>query len=228
MRKKKKAVTLLELILAITFLSVIVLGLNSINQFSHFQTVNTDRRARIQNQLVILVEHMRREMTKAIGNESVFGGADSVINTYLSNGNTAIKVYVDSGVAYATGVNAIYAAGDGQRGSPTDRWIAYRFTGGAILPVTNRYQIWFCSRCVDTPNCNTCDPANATAWGNDIVAKNIQAFALNPAKPPGTVLSNNSITVAITACWDPSIPENVDNSCITTNVLITMPSVNAH
>lgn len=230
MKREKNAVTLLELILAIVFLSVIVLGINSIYYFSHFQTVNTDRRARLQNQLSIAVEHMRKEIGKAIGNEAI-DGADQVIDTTSGvSGNTAIKVYVDSGTAYVSGVNAIYRVGDGRRGTASDRWIAYRWTGAAgITGVPNsQYEISFCPRCLDIPNCTVC---NAGAWGvaQNVVAKNISAFI--PVKTTNTIgqLNNNSITVAITACWDPSIVESVDNPCVnTTTSLITMPSVTAH
>lgn len=234
MKREKNAVTLLELILAITFLSVIVLGINSIYYFSHFQTVNTERRAWLQNQLSLTVEHMRREIGKAIGNEALYT-ANSVIDTSNIAGQTAIKVYVDSGAALAGAgtPDVIYAAGDGQRGSLTDRTIAYRWTGAGGAPVT-RYQVQFCPKCANAP-CAACNPAWVTA--QNIVGKNIAAFTVGslagaafvPGKPgaPGP-LNDNSIAVQITTCWDPAIAENVDNPCLTTTTLITMPSVTAH
>ncbi len=233
MKREKNAVTLLELILAITFLSVIVLGINSIYYFSHFQTVNTERRAWLQNQLSITVEHVRKEIGKAIGNEAV-DGANQVIDTTSGvSGNTAIKVYVDSGVASGVAPNIIYATGDGRRDIATDRWIAYRWTGATGSTATE-YQIWFCPQCANVA-CAACNPAWGTA--QNIVATNIAAFVVGslvgatfvPGKPgaPGP-LNNNSIAVQITACWDPAIAENVDNPCLTITTLITMPFVTAH
>ncbi len=239
MKRKKNAVTLLELILAIVFLSVIVLGINSIYYFSHFQTVNTNRRALVQDQLTVLVEHMRREISKAIGNEAV-DGANQVIDTSNILGQTAIQVYIDSGTAYVSGVNAIYRAGNGRRVKPPDRWIAYRFTGAVGIP-GNRYSILFCPECASVP-CAACNPGWGTA--QNIVATNIVDFAVGslvgatfvPGKPgaPGP-LNNNSIAVQIKVCWDPADPGivglnngTVDNPCITSNTQITMPSVTAH
>jgi len=229
-REKNAAVTLLELILAITFLSVIVLGINSIYYFSHFQTVNSDRRAWLQNQLVVLTEHMRREISKAIGNEVIYGAGTVIDTNNIGPTDPGLKIYIDSGAPSGAGADMIYAAGDGMRDlTSTDHFIAYRFTD-ASGPPADRYQVRFCPECTN-PTCTTC----IVAWDTHIIAKNIVDFTLNPPKPTTTVLSDNSITFLIKTCWNPADPVilpldngTVDNPCITINPVITMPSVTAH
>ena len=232
MKRKKNAVTLLELILAITFLSVIVLGINSIYYFSHFHAVNTERKAAVQNQLTVLKEHLRREISKAIGNEVIYG-AGTVIATEKISSDNAIEIYVDSGASSGTGADIIYAAGDGNPFTSTDHFIAYRFTD-ANGKKADQYQIWFCPECLN-PNPTQCSSC-IIKWGDNIVARKIVTFQLNPPKSTTTVLTDNSITFQIKTCWDPADSAitgldngTVDNPCITTtNTLITMPSVTAH
>jgi hypothetical protein len=238
MRNNKNAVTLIELMLGIAFLSVVVLSIGSLSYFSNFQAMNTDRRARLQNLVSITVEHMQKEISKAAGNEIALG-ADSVINTSTVSGNTALKVYVDSGTMY--GATGIYSPGDGKSGGPADRLVAYRFTGGAILPATDRYQIWFCPECTDPPACGTCNPVWGTA--TNIVSGriselftygNIANLVITKPGSPGA-LNSNTVGIQIKACWNPADPAiigladgTVDNPCITSDIQISMPSVITH
>jgi len=214
MNRKINGVSMLELIIAIIFLSVIVLGVNSISYFSHFQNINTSRRAFLQNQLNIVVEHMRNQFVRVIGNEGI-SGVDSVINTanIAGLGTNAVRAYIDLGTQYV-GSPGIFRAGDGRRNTGNDRWIAYRFTGTVAAP---NYRILFCSNCSNS-TCVNC----VNAW--EEVAARISGFSF-PGKPVGSVLNNNSITATLQACWDPSIAETPDNPCIGTNALINMPSV---
>ena len=214
MSRKINGVSLLELIIAITFLSVVVLGVNSISYFSHFQNINTSRRTFLQNQLNIVVEHMRNQFVKAIGNEGI-DGIDKVINTanIAGLGTSAVRVYIDLGTQYV-GSPGIFRAGDGRRGTGNDRWIAYRFTGAIAVP---NYRILFCSDC-SNPTCANC----VTAW--EEVAARISGFSF-PGKPPASVLNTNSVSATLQACWEPAFPETQDNPCVGTNALINMPSV---
>jgi len=98
--------TLIELIIALVLLSVIILGLNSITLFSHFHVTSSDRRAKLQNEASLALEHMSKEISKAIGD---------VNNTpvIIEDSNRRIRIYID-------------ANGDGQR---NDYYIAYQYQG---------------------------------------------------------------------------------------------------
>lgn len=84
-----RAVTLLELLIAITIMSLIVLGFSSIDLFSRYHVITSDRRATIQNEASYVLEHMTKEISKAIGD---------VNNKPLSieNNNQRIRVYIDA------------------------------------------------------------------------------------------------------------------------------------
>ncbi len=201
MERHIRAVTLLELTVAISFLAIIVLGVNSIYYFSHSRYASIDRTASLDNEVGLLIDHMRKEMALAIGNETLFG-ADTVIKTTSISGDNAIWFCVDS---------------SGNCQSNAADWAAYRFRGSP------NYQIWFCPQCLNA-SCRRC----VDAWGtvaNDTIASNISSFSLQPAKPAGTLLTNNYVTVRISSCWNPSQAPGVDNPCITKDTLIGMPSV---
>jgi len=217
MHKRLNAVTLMELLVALILLSIIVLGIANIDIFSHFQVISSDRRAKIQNEASLVLEHMTKEINKAIGNE-VINGDDSVVeeDEQISS-DDALKIYIDTN-------------GNGQREDPSldiDRWIAYRFTGATGNPNT-QYQIWFCPQCNNKP-CVNCTPSwNPSPSSENVISAHIAAFnIIKPVNVSGQ-LNNNFVTVQLTACWDPTIAESVDNPCVNMNTNIKMPSVSTN
>lgn len=152
MHRRIYAVTLLELLIAIILLGLVAIGIFSFDLFGGFHVTTTDRRAQIQNDAAYVLEHMSKEIAKAIGNEKI-DGANSVIDTSNIGSYTAIQVYIDAN----------------QNGQRDDYWMAYRFrnNGG------DKFQMQYCSRCQNRP-CNTCQ-AN---W--EILSRKI--FAFTPLK----------------------------------------------
>lgn len=67
MNKQEYSVTLIELLIAITLLSVIILGFSSIDLFSRFHLRTAQRRSDIQNEISYVLEHMAKEIARAIG-----------------------------------------------------------------------------------------------------------------------------------------------------------------
>lgn len=130
----KKSVTLLELLIAISLLGILLLAFTSIDLFSRYHVRNEDIRMQLQNEASSVIEHMSKEVVKAIGS-TVISGQEPVDLTAIS-GDTAIKVYIDYNQ-------------DGQRNAG-DRWIAYRYsmTGNP----NQRYQIWYYPNYVTSPN----------------------------------------------------------------------------
>jgi len=109
MRAKNRSVSLLELIIAISLLSLIVIAFSSIELFSRYQMVSSDRRARVQNEAAYVVEHMAQNITRAIGNRNQFP-----ITNIPSDG---IRVRIDS-------------TADGRLDTANDIEIAYRLLTG--------------------------------------------------------------------------------------------------
>lgn len=126
---KQRGTTLIELLIAVGLLLLVVLGFQSIHLFSNYHVINADRRAKLQNESVYTLQHMAKEISKAIGDIS-----QSAVEISDISSDTAIKVYIDYNQ-------------NGQRDGG-DRQIAYRFTGTTGSP-SDRYQIWYYSNYVN-------------------------------------------------------------------------------
>ncbi len=196
---KSKSITLIELLIAIVLLSVVVLSFISIDLFSRYHVLTSDRRAKLQNEVSLALEHMTKQISRAVGNR-VIPGQDPIILDNIA-GDSAIEIHVDSN-------------SDGQ----ADNWIAYRFHTN---PNPESPQIWYCPTCTNFP-CTACDPA----WGSDIIARRINVFepTLDPAV---NNLVNINIAAcwdpaSAATCGSP------DNPNVTMRTCIKMPSVSTN
>ena len=69
-KNPRAAITLLELIIAITLLGVIVIGFSSIELFSRSQVLSTDRKTQVQNEVSYALEHMSRNVLQGVGDSA--------------------------------------------------------------------------------------------------------------------------------------------------------------
>jgi type II secretory pathway pseudopilin PulG len=210
MKQKTRAITLIELLISIVLLSVIVLGLNSIDFFSRFQIVSSEHRVKIQNEASTALEHMAKHIAQAVGNKDkppVVGYAD----------NKGIRVRIDT---YPEGP----PAGNGQvdDGDPGDTWIAYRHEGT---------EIWF------YPNATT---SALPSGSHEVIAMYIVATSggdpstwglvfdiYDPANPTLTP-PPNQVDITVRARWLPEVsnpPSSQDNPEVELTNSILMPSV---
>lgn len=70
MPKKICGVTLIELIIAIALMGMLILGFYSIDLFSRYHVVSSDKRAKLQNEISYAIEHMSKYVQQANGNLS--------------------------------------------------------------------------------------------------------------------------------------------------------------
>lgn len=136
-----RSVTLLELLIAIVLLAVVILGINNANMFSRYHLISSDRRAKLQNDLSLSLEHIVKQASKAVGNETVYG-ADSAV--YITA--TTLSVLAD------TDINAQRNPGTG------DFWIRYKLDTGTK-------KLNYCSQCPDAA-CATCSVAEEIVASN--------------------------------------------------------------
>jgi hypothetical protein len=101
-----KSVTLLELLIALTLIGLVVLGFSSIDLFSRFHVTTSARRIQLQNDVATALEHMTKQISRAIGNT-----ADPAVKAYTDN--KGIRIRIDDNPA------------NGQVDA-ADTWIAYR------------------------------------------------------------------------------------------------------
>ena len=210
MHKKTRALTLIELLIAIILLSVISLGFTSMSLFTNFQTITSDRRAKLQNTASLILEHMSKNIANAIGNETT-DGVNMVVNAGQIGADDAVRVFVD--VPDAT--NPTPLTPNGTRDA-LDYWIAYRRDGS---------QLQFCPQ-FDPVSLN-CTPA----WGtdpNNNLSNSVTAFSVTKPMKADLRLSDNYIEVVIVCRWNPATAAAIDNPEINMRNRIRMPSVSVN
>jgi len=207
---EQQGVTLVELLIALCIFALIVIGFSSIDTFSRYHVVSSDKRAKLQNDASYVLGHMAKEIGKAIGNESI-NGAGSVITITDNPNDDSIQIYID-------------ASGNGKREEPKnnplateDHWIAYRYDATA----GDQNQIRYCARCRnDSCNFNQCLDSV------EILSRKIASFT------PTFSSANNYVDIQINACWDadgsPAACGGLDNPALVMKNRIYMPAVSTH
>lgn len=186
--------TLLELLIALVLLSLIVLGFMNFDLFTHNQVVTAGARGNLQNELSFVVEHINKNLVRAIGNE-------------MANGNNTVVRIRDDRVDNITMSIYIDANGDGIRQDPVihpgvndDYYVGYRY----FYAGPSRYNIVYCRRC---PNrvCLQC-PVPEETLTIRINSLDNRGAGRDPFTKPDPVgaLNDNFINIELSACWDPS------------------------
>lgn len=112
LRKNINAITLIELLIGITIVSIMVLSLYSIDSFSRGQLMNSDRRAKVQNELSYVIEHMTKYTQKASGTVS-----NKAIEAIASGFQLRVDLR-DPGLQTPSDLN--------------DAWVSYVLTGNTL------------------------------------------------------------------------------------------------
>jgi|GEM_PF-5542008 len=173
----KKGITLIETLIGIVLLSVIVAGVFHIEYFARAQVIYADRRAKLHNEAMILLEHMSKNLALTIGNltiDGINGGVNSVYDTNGINGDVGIIARIDGPSG----------SRDGKRGAG-DYNIGYRWRD-AGAPIAQRYQVWFYPAYVAAGN----------HGGAEVLVTNVKSLSF------ATDVNNNYIDVNATLCFD--------------------------
>ena len=148
---KHKAVTLLELLIALILVAIVAVSIFSLDLFGRYHIVGADRRRRVQNQVSDVLERISKSAINAIGNALFNGGPVDIHNTAATK---TLAIYVDEG----TGGDP----GDGVAGTGLDHWVAYRYNDTS-------HTMQYCAEYNDTAR-----SCGASAWV--IIGKNISFF----------------------------------------------------
>jgi hypothetical protein len=68
MRKHTFGLTLLELLIAMIILTILVIGFSHVQFLSHIQVISADRRAKLQNDISLILEDISKSVLRATGN----------------------------------------------------------------------------------------------------------------------------------------------------------------
>ena len=94
MPKKIRGLTLIELMIAIVLLGMFVLGFYSIDLFSRYHVISSDKRAKLQNEISYALEHMSKYVQQANGNLSRNAIQYYPLGSLPANA-TGFRVYID-------------------------------------------------------------------------------------------------------------------------------------
>jgi type II secretory pathway pseudopilin PulG len=86
-----KSLTLLELLIALSLFSVIVLAFTSIQYFSRFHLVTSERQSLLQNELSLALEHMAKYVSQASG----YPNRPAIERPPAPNNNDRFRVWID-------------------------------------------------------------------------------------------------------------------------------------
>lgn len=115
-----KSLTLLELIISLVLISLIVLGFASLDLYARYNVQQADRRAKVQNTLSYVLDHMTKNISKAIGDKT---------NLPVTRSDTLIVIRVDIDINDGTS--------NGKLDLDTDKQIAYSYNGST-------YELSYC------------------------------------------------------------------------------------
>ncbi len=94
MRRHNKAITLIELLIAITLLGMVIWGASSIEVFSRSQFFIADRKAKIQNEASYVLSHVSKQLAESIGDINT----PAVTVSYLGSVTRNLTVVIDSDI----------------------------------------------------------------------------------------------------------------------------------
>jgi len=209
----RKAITLMELLLALAVTSIVILYFFAVEKIGRQDLFNTDHRAKVQNEVSYVLDHMTKNLTRTIGSTANITGQNPAVSTSTISGDAALRFFVDL-------ASDCSSPGEGQWNTQCDRWRAYRYRPASATPTTDRYQIWYYEYCDGT------DCSGAGTIGPEIIARRITAFSC--------AITNNYIDVTITGCWDPAEAAasgacgSANNPSVAMHAYINMPSVTAN
>ena len=205
-----KAVTLVELLIAITLLSVVSLGFLSIEVFSRNQVESAQRRSKIQNEASLVLDHINKNVFMAFGNTEINpvsqAGDDEVVDIVLCGTDPSSDAYVGMAV-YVEDTD-----GDGRPTSGVDRRVGYVFKRSVH---TLKYIDHYPGGC-------------SYSVSGEILSKRITGFTpVYTSDAAGTY--HNYIDLQISACWDPSEAKYTcgtpNNPSVTMTTRVVMPMV---
>lgn len=208
MKIKYRSITLIELLVSLVLFLVIVMGLSSFEIFGHFHSITSDRRALVQNELSLVLEHITKNITGTVTRGGAIGDLTNP-PFVLDSDQTGFSIRIDSPInsALASGIN--YS---------NDVWIGYHQVVNAMLFYPSMNAAGSYSGTYEVI-------ATHLLPTNTNIASGGRGFELNP---PGSISSPNVCTVFLTARWNPGSPITLDNPQAQMQATIVAPSVSTN
>lgn len=140
---KRKAVSLLELLLVICFLGIVFIGVSTINIF-FWRNINTiQRRTEVQNDVIFVLSHIRKTALRAVGDKQEVPIDFSTNRIWVDrNANARRDVPPDEQVAYTynAGTRTLSLVGVSSTDVISKKIRSFSMSAGATV---NSFQVAF-------------------------------------------------------------------------------------
>ena len=194
----RKSITLIELLIALSLLAVMVLSINSIGVFSRYHSVSADRRAKIQNELSLSLEHLTKHLSTATGNETLYGDDSAVYISPNSTSTTVLSVFTDANF-------------DGLVDSTNDYWIGYNFN-------SSTHQLSYCGQCASA-SCGSCSVTT------EYLSEHITAFSAEKKLSAGENYIEVALSACYDPAQTHASCGSADNPDISMSTSVGLPAV---
>jgi Tfp pilus assembly protein PilV len=198
MNKKSPAFTLLELLVAVILMTIIVLSLTSIDKFSRYHVINSDRRTKLQNELSFILEHITKTVTQGTGNQA-------------SPGNQPIQALDNSGFKVRVDPRAPSDVTIGDLSD--DLWYMYTKQNNSLIfscgTVTANQAV--------TPGCPVSDTLGSHLITDQLITTDGAALPADPTRGfyANIIDYGTTVEVLLVARWFPGKQMSSDNPQVT-------------
>jgi len=186
-----KGMTLIELLIAVCIFGLIIAGISSIDTFCRYHVVSSDKRVKLQNDVSFILEHMAKEIGKAIGDANN-------LPVVIEDSNRRVKIYVDLASDGSS-------TGDGRMDTEGDRWIAYQYSDSPNYEIRYYYDYNGHPNDYEVLSKKISSFSPAYTSGSDYVG--IQLFACWDPSVAGGTLDNPSLEMK-NRIYMPSVSTN--------------------
>ena len=213
MKTKCKSLTLMELLVSLVLFTIVVMALSVFDIFGHFHSITSDRRAGVQNELSLVLEHITKTVTGFGSRGGAIGDVNNPPFIPDSNGQgfsirwdngQGINYASDGWVGYAQSGNVMYYYGSDTAPDANPRTTAHSGTSEVIA---NHLLPSDSSVSIGNRGFELTTPVTVATGGT-----------------PATVTSYNACTIVLRARWFPGSNIAIDNPQAQMQITITAPS----
>lgn len=229
MKMKYQGMTLVELMVSLILFTVIVTGISTFDIFGNFHAITFDRRATLQNELSLVLEHMTKTIvggSLALDNSKRGGAIGDRINEpanypfVLDYDETGFRIRIDSN--------------NNGRLDPGDAWVGYQQVGQKMYYYPNDN--------APNPNPSPTNPHDSTYY--EVIANHLCAtdktimppkqrgfymttpLDIEPTGPPFYIY--NACNINLHGKWYPDLSGGLDNPEARMTATIIAPSTSTN
>ena len=149
----KPGTTLLELVITMVIFGMVIFGFYNIQVFSDYQVVSSSRKAQLQNEAALILEHMAKYLSNVTANP----GSDAITFVNSSGVFSALRAYADS--------NA-----NGMLDTDVDSWLEYNLSSKGVMT--------YCAN-LTSPGGASCQAGQSMVLSKKVISNLTRDFVFN-------------------------------------------------